>query len=114
MIVLSEDSPRLQESQSARSLKTMTRAAQIVGCHIYYIPQEEVCPNAEDALAYVPVQEVETPAVWIGYIPSPIWYEAMYAAALRRQIRLLNTLEEHLNAQEFDRVYVRLAGINSS
>ena len=108
MIVLSEDSPRLPDSQSARSLHAVTNAAQIVGCGVYYIPQEEVCPSAQDALAYVPVQDVETSAVWVGYIPSPDWYAAIYTAALRKRIRLLNTLEQHLDAQEFDRAYVHL------
>ena len=37
--------------------------------------------------------------------PSPDWYAALDAAALRKRIRLLNTLEQHLNAQEFDRAY---------
>src|ERR1051326_3351040 len=41
MIVLSEDSPRLQPSASAYSLKAMTNAAGIAGCRIHYIPQEE-------------------------------------------------------------------------
>ena len=111
MIVLSEDLPRLTDSPSARSLKAVTNAAQIVGCHVYHIPQEEVCPSAEDALAYVPVQKVETPGAWVGYIPSADWYAALYATALRKGIRLLNTPDEHLDAQEFDRAYARLGDL---
>lgn len=108
MIVFSEDSPRLPPSASAQSLKTVTEAAKLAGCRIYYIAQQDVCETAENALAYVPIQEKETPAVWLGYIPSPEWYEAVYAAALQRRIRLLNSPEEHLNVQEFDRAYARL------
>lgn len=108
MIVFSEDSPRLTPSTSAQSLKSMTEAARITGCRIHYIPQEEDCPIAADALSYVPIQSEETPGIWIGYIPSPDWYAAIYTEALKRCIRLLNTPEEHLNAQEFDRAYTRL------
>jgi hypothetical protein len=108
MIVFSEDSPRLPPSPSAQSVKAVTEAARLTDCRIYYIPQEEVCESAEEALAYVPVQPEETPAVWLGYIPTSDWYTAIYAEALRKRIRLLNTPEEHLDAQEFDRAYARL------
>jgi hypothetical protein len=108
MIVLSEDSPRLSPSPSAQSVKAVTEAARLTDCRIYYIPQQEVCESAEDALAYVPVQEEETPGAWLGYIPTPEWYAAIYAEALRKRIRLLNSPEEHLDAQEFDRAYAHL------
>ena len=108
MIILSEDSPRLPPSASARSLKSVTEAARIVGCAIHYIPQEEVCPSAADSLSSVPVQREETPGVWLGYIPSAAWYRAIYEEALQKRIRLLNTPDEHLNAQEFDRGYTYL------
>ena len=108
MIVLSEDSPCLAPSASAQSLKTMTEAARMAGCRVHYIPQEEACETAEDALAHVPAQDEETAAAWLGYIPSPKWYAAIYTAALEKRIRLLNTPVEHLNVQEFDRAYVRL------
>lgn len=105
MIVLSEDSPRLPPSASAHALKSATEAARIVGCDIRYIPQEAVCPSATDALSYVPVQREETPGLWIGYIPSVEWYSAIYNECLQKRIRLLNSPDEHLNAQEFDRAY---------
>ena len=108
MMVLSEDSPRMTPSASARSLKAVTEAAKIVGCPVHYIPQEELGVSAAEALAYFPPQSKETPGVWLGYIPSPDWYAAIYSAALDRGIRLLNTPEEHLNAQEFDRTYAFL------
>lgn len=108
MIVFSEDSPRLEPSASANSVKAVTEAARIAGCRICYIPQEEEVTSAADALSYVPAQPEETLGVWIGYIPSPQWYEAIYTEALRKGIRLLNTPDEHLDAQEFDRAYMRL------
>src|SRR5438045_520877 len=102
MIVLSEDSPRLSDSPSSRSVKSVTEAARIVGCRIHYIPQEEDGHTADEALSYLPAQGEETPGVWSGYIPSAEWYAALFDAAAAKHVRLLNTLEEHLNAQEFD------------
>jgi len=114
MIVFSEDSPRLTPSPSAHSIKAATAAARLTNCRVYYIPQEEVCDSAADALSYVPVQAEETSGVWIGYIPTVEWYAAIYAEALRKRIRLLNTPEEHLDAQEFDRAYARLQDLTPS
>ena len=49
----------------------------------------------------------EKPAVWIGYIPDPERYAAIYTAALNKNICLLNSPEQHLTAQEFDRASTR-------
>lgn len=114
MIVFSEDSPRLTPSSSAQSIKAVTEAARLTNCRIYYIPQEEVCDSAADALSYVPVQLEETLGVWVGYIPTAEWYAAIYVEALAKGIRLLNTPEEHLDAQEFDRAYARLQDLTPS
>lgn len=110
MIVLSESSPQLAPSASAADLHKATEAARLTGCRVYPIPPDfSLCETAENALAHVPIQEAETPAVWIGYIPAPDRYEAICEAALHKRIRLINTLEQHLDAQEFDRAYPRLA-----
>ena len=112
MIVFSEFSPQLPPSASTADLRKATEAAKLTGCQVYHIPQDfEQCETAENALAYVPIQESKTSAVWIGYIPTPERYEAIYAAALAKGIRLLNSPEKHLDAQEFDRTYPRLAEI---
>lgn len=112
MIVFSEDSPQVPPSASATDIHKMTEAAKLTGCQVYYIPQDFAeCETAEYALSYVPVQAVETPAVWIGYIPAPERCSAVYAAALSRNILLLNSPEEYLDAQEFDRAYPRLEGL---
>ena len=97
MIVLSEDSPRLTPSPSARSLKSVTEAARIAGCRVHYIPQEEVGVTATEALSYVPLQEAATAGVWLGYIPSSEWYAALYEAALRETVARQRTLPEQQN-----------------
>lgn len=112
MIVFSESSPQLSASASTADLRKATEAAKLTGCQVYHIPQDfEQCETAENALAYVPHQKSETPAVWIGYIPDPERYAAIYTAALVKNIRLLNSPEQHLTAQEFDRAYPRLIGL---
>lgn len=112
MIVLSESSPQLSASSSAADLRKATEAAMLTGRQIYYIPQDfSQCETAENALTSIPVQEHETPAAWIGYIPDPDRYAEVYAAAMDKRIRLLNSPEQHLNAQEFDRFYPMLDGL---
>ena len=112
MIALSEASPQVPPSASASDIRRMTEAARLTGCQVYYIPQDfSRCETAENALAYVPAQEQETPCVWIGYIPTADRYQAMYAAALGKNIRLLNDPGQHLDAQEFDRAYAKLGSL---
>ena len=104
MIVLSESSPQLPPSSSADDLRKATEAARLTGCQVYHMPQDfSQCETAGNALAVVPTQERETPAIWIGYIPDPLRYEAVYIAALEKRIRLLNDPAQHLEVQEFDR-----------
>ncbi len=112
MIVFSESSPQLEPSASADDLRKATEAARLTGCRIYHIPPDfSQCESAENALANVPTQEQETPAIWIGYIPEFIHYKAIYTAALAKGIRLLNSPEQHLNAQEFDHAYSYLTDL---
>lgn len=112
MIVLTESSERLTPSSSARDIAVCSEAAKLVGCKVYHIPQDfDECGDAEGALTYVPSQQSEQPAIWIGYIPSLERYRAIYEAALSKGIRLLNSPEEHQRAQEFDFAYPHLQGL---
>ena len=112
MIVPSEGSDQLPPSPSAHDLRASTEAARLVGCRVYSIPQDfSVCETAKNALWHIPCQEQLTPAAWIGYIPSSEHYSALYQAALDKNMRLLNSPEEHQTAQEFDRAYPYLVGL---
>lgn len=116
MIALSEYSPQLPESASLRDLQRATEAARIAGCRVYYIPQDlPEGVTADDAMWHVPVQEGREPvsAVWIGYIPLPEHYGLIYDAALRKNIRLVNSPEEYRRAEEFDRFYPLLADLTA-
>lgn len=104
LFVLSEARDEVGASASAQDMIEMTRAAQLVGCRVFFIPKDfSTCENADNALWQVGAQAEPTPAVWLGFIPSPERYEAIFHAAAARNLRLLNTLEEHLRALEFDR-----------
>lgn len=112
MIVLTEDSTNDVYSASAIDIKIATEAAKIMGFQVYYIPQDfSFCETAENALNHIPKQEKEILGLWIGYIPTPERYEAIYNAAICKGIKLLNTPEQHLNVAEFDRAYPKLLGL---
>ena len=113
MIVLSEASAQLPPSRSALDVSAATEAAKLVGCRVYYmnVAQDSnlsLSANATRALASVPNQAVDQPAVWVGFTPSVAWYAAIYAEAEKKRIRLLNTPEEHRTATELDRYYPRI------
>jgi hypothetical protein len=52
-----------------------------------------------------------TTGAWIGYIPSIARYRELYAAALAKGIRLINTPTQHERAMEGDRALPLLRGI---
>lgn len=112
MIILSEASDQLVRSASSIDLQKMTEAAKIQGFKVYYIPQDfNICETAHNALYHVPKQTQPTLGIWIGYIPQPEHYAAVYQAALDKNIHLLNTPKQHLIAQEFDQAYPKLLGL---
>lgn len=56
----------------------------------HFIPKDfKECDTADNALWHVPEQEEEAIAIWLGFIPSPERYAAIYQAALRRRVRLV-------------------------
>lgn len=111
-IALTEDSTKPPISASAKENRNATEIAKILGFKVYYIPPDfQVCENAENALYHIAIQERETPGIWIGYIPTQERYQAIYQAALGKRIKLLNTPEQHLTVQEFDRAYPKLLGL---
>jgi hypothetical protein len=114
MLVLSEASPQLSPSASAADIHRSTEAAQLAGFKVYHIPQDlPEGVSAEDALWHIPMQEKETAAIWIGYVPLPSHYEAIHAAALTKNIRIINAPDEFRRAEEFDRFYPRLGELTA-
>jgi hypothetical protein len=112
VIALSEDSAQRPMTPSARENRAATEAAKLLGFDVYYIPEDfSQCETAENALAYVPAQSNAVKAVWIGFIPDPARYEAIYRECAKKNIWLLNSPEEHLRVQEFDKSYPFIQGL---
>lgn len=114
MIVLAESVEQLEPSASVRDIAASTEAARLAGATVFTIPADfAVCETADAALAHIAPLAMPTATFWVGYIPDPARYEAIYAAARARNLRLPNTLAQHLDAQEFPRTYPRIADLTA-
>jgi len=114
LIALSEASPQIPDSPSRRDIERSTEAARIAGWRVWHIPQElPEGVEAEDALCHVPAQGRCVPGIWIGYIPLPSHYEAIYRASSNLNIRMLNTPSQFRLAEEFDRFYPLIADLTA-
>jgi len=92
--------------------QTAVAIAQQLGIPTYTIPATYTdIGQAEALLAAIPAQSTPTPTIWLGHIPAPERYTDIYNAALDKGLRLLNTPDEHLTVQEFDRAYPLLQGL---
>ncbi len=109
VVVLAESLEASLPTASTRDIAASASAARLVGCHVYEMPADfEHCGTAENALCHISVQKTATAAFWLGFIPSPERYAAIEKAARAKNLVLCNTLEQHLDAQEFDRFYPKL------
>ncbi len=112
MIAFTEVYSRNSGTGGLQALRKATEAAALQGWRVVAIPSEfgedVSAADALDALPYFP--EIQ-PAIWIGYIPTPDRYLALQNAALAKNIHLLNDLDAHLLAQEFDRYFPFLEGL---
>lgn len=104
MILLAETGH--QNSASTRDLAISTEAARLANWRVFEIPPNfSLCETAENALFHVPRQKSLTPTVWLGFIPDFDRYCAIYHAAKKKNLVLLNSPAQHQNAMEFDRFY---------
>ncbi|MFD3166349.1 ATP-grasp domain-containing protein [Herpetosiphon sp. NSE202] len=106
LVVLSEATLNQQQTTNERELNLITETARMLGLRVYALPPEpEQWADFEAVLAYVPVFEQPQTGIWVGYIPKPEHYAALYHAAATRNIWLINTPEQYQTAMEFDRFY---------
>lgn len=111
LVVLGEESTR-HSSVNAQETRIILEAARIFGCRVYMMPSDfSECETADNALAYIPEFEPPVLGIWVGYIPPVERYTAIYAAALRKGIKLINSPTQHQTAMEFDRFYPLLGDI---
>jgi ATP-grasp domain, R2K clade family 3 len=88
--------------------QTAMAIAQILGFQIYRLPQDlhKTVPEISGS-----TQFQTTWGIWLATLPDLTVYTAVYQSALSKNIRLLNTPEQHSLAQDFDRTYALLQGL---
>lgn len=112
MIVVLADELRNPNSINAKELQSMREAARIFGCRVYPLPFDlSGYDSVDDVFAYVPQFEQPTLGIWIGVIPTYARYQAIYESAIKKNIYLANTPEQHQIAMEFVRFYPLLQGV---
>ncbi|MBC8109860.1 MAG: ATP-grasp domain-containing protein [Verrucomicrobia bacterium] len=105
MLIISESSPKLKPSPSANDIRKLSESAKLMGIETHHIPQNFENYTANEILTYIPVFDQVQTAFWIGYIPYFEHYQAVYQALLQKNIRLINSPEEFVKAEEFDKYY---------
>lgn len=117
MIVLTEYNRRVHPiTPSVLDLRMHTETARTLGCPVYELlpderdedgnrlgTPEEICqaaPSFSGATALPPVL-----AAWIGFIPTEDRYEMLAQKASERNIRLLNTPDQHFRAMQLHLAY---------
>lgn len=106
MVLVFADDVSGKHSISAREILATVEAVRMYGCRVFMIPPNfDDCETADNALAYVPYFDEPVLAVWTGFIPLYERYEAIYQAALKKNVHLVNTPQQFQTAMEFDKFY---------
>lgn len=114
LTVLHEESALAGTSGVGRDTTASVDAARAAGLAVVEFSSDfELWGSAAEAFEAIEARPAPVPAVWLGYIPSPERYQAVYAEASGRNLWLLNSPEEHLRAMEFPRFYPRLEGLTA-
>jgi len=111
VILLSEADPDLDADKSDADVVGSTVAAANAGFRVFHIPRGATPDDDPEALADVPAQDTREPTLWVGYIPTPERYAAVYAQAQARNLQLVNSPEQHRTALEFEHAWPRLRGL---
>ena len=110
--MLIDDANARPSSISARELQQTHHVTSLLGCDVYTIPVDfDASETADAALWHVPSRPEATTAVWAGFLPSLERYAAIYEAALRKGIHLVNDPHQHRMAMELDLAYPYLDGL---
>lgn len=104
MIVFSEANSN-NKAYLAQQLCRLTSEAQLNDIKVCFIPEDFDDVNADDALAMCPFFESEAPGFLVGYIPTEKRYQELYNAALKHNVRLINSPEESNRIMDFEEFY---------
>ena len=95
----------LRQGRNCFQIENFTPASDaIANCHCTNW-QHRNAIAAEDALIDLPNFDRPQTGIWAGFIPSQAKYEAVYAAAAKKNVLLVNEPIQHQTALEFDRYY---------
>lgn len=109
MLALYESSSDQAQTPSLEDLRAHVEAARRSGVNVVAIPPafRDDIPVAE-ALSFLKRQGRVMPAVWLGGIPKPDYYDQLYVALLDRNVRLLNDPQQFRRSMYLDESYPRL------
>lgn len=109
LIILHEETAHTSSPLAQDTLATV-EAARAAGCAVFGFSSDyDILGTAEEALEHIAAPPTPTPAMWLGFVPSPERYRAIYEAARARNLVLGNDPDEYQLTSELDRFYPRLA-----
>lgn len=112
MVILSQASPKNDESYAEQNLRLFTDSARLCNCAVYYVPTDWDQFSPDDVLAGVRAPE-GSPCVFVGYINDNAYYEALCASAEAMGLRMINSPEQSTLAMEFPLYYDRVADLTA-
>lgn len=112
VVVFYEESIRNPHSIDNLETLQMMEIARRYGCYTHLLPVATgYSIAAEDALIDLPNFDRPQTGIWAGFIPAQAKYEAVYAAAAKKNVFLVNDPIQHQTALEFDRYYPLLGDL---
>lgn len=109
MLALYESSSDQAQTPSLEDLRAHVEAARKSGANVIAIPpafRDDI--PVQDALSFLKRQGRLRPAVWMGGIPKPDYYDQLYTALLERNVRLLNDPPQFRRSMYLDEAHPRL------
>jgi hypothetical protein len=110
MVVLSQ-APLSLRDRAGDDTVASTKAAADAGCCVYHLPNP--LDDVAAAFADIPRALVEECAVWIGLVTAEPRYDEVYAAALARNLRLINSPAEHREIFEIESALPHIADLTA-
>jgi hypothetical protein len=111
ILVLHEESGH-SNSPLVQDTELTANAAREAGLDVHTFASDfDLLGTADEALEHLPSFSAPMWGVWLGFIPSPERYRAVYDAAKAHGITLINDPADYQLTSEFDLFYPKLEGI---
>lgn len=111
MIVFTSDRVIYRPGSAARDLRDTIKIAEKAGHSIFYIPLLEESEELDltESFKDLPIQQTQQTAIWLDFIPTYDFYLNVYKFLLTKNIKLINSPEEHILALKFENFYPLIA-----